>query len=493
VAGRSRRPTESAPSAIGTTAPPDRAAAAVLSTVVRAIRIHDTASGELRELRPRVPGAVGIYACGPTVYNRVHVGNARPFVVFALLKRFLVHEGLAVTLVSNLTDVNDKIYAAAARQRTTSTALADAMSDHYRADTDRLGLGRPDLEPLATTSMPAIVELIEALVARDAAYEAGGDVYFRVRADAAYGSLSRRDVDQMDQGEGDEGTDSALPPRKQDPLDFALWKATKPGEDTAWDSPWGRGRPGWHIECSAMAEEALGVGFEIHGGGNDLVFPHHENEAAQTRCARDHELAQLWMHTGMIELRGAKMSKSVGNITPLFEALDEIGRDALVLLFASAHYRQPLSWADDSIEQARAGVRRIREAARSLGAGASPDDLRPERDAFFAALADDFNTARALGHLWAWVREANRRGAAGESVGDGQLREMLGVLALDGLLDGTRADGPDAGALALLAERGPARAAKDWARADELRDALAAAGWTVRDGADGAELIPNED
>ena len=452
---------------------------------MRTIRIHDTAAGELRELTPRVPGEVGIYACGPTVYNRVHVGNARPFVTFALLKRYLAHEGYDVTLVSNLTDVNDKIYAAAVRTGVPSTALAEEMGAHYRADTDRLELGRPDAEPLATTSMPGIIALIADLVERDAAYEAEGDVYFRVRADARYGSLSRRDVDQMDQGEGDEGHLRL----KQDPLDFALWKATKPGEDVAWDSPWGRGRPGWHIECSAMAEEALGVGFEIHGGGNDLVFPHHENEAAQTRCARDRELAQIWMHSGMIELRGAKMSKSVGNITPLHDALDEIGRDALVLLFASSHYRQPLNWADDSIEQARAGVRRIREAGRTLTGGPSPEDLAGEHEAFLAALADDFNTARALGHLWSWIREANRRTAAGGAVGDAHLRDMLGVLALEGLLDGSSADGPDDAALALLRERDAARAAKDWARADELRDALAADGWTVRDGASGAELV----
>jgi cysteinyl-tRNA synthetase len=456
---------------------------------VRTIRIHDTASGALSELRPRVPGQVGIYACGPTVYNRIHVGNARPFVVYALLKRFLVHEGYDVTLVANLTDVNDKIYAAAVRQGVSSTELAERMGALYRADTDLLELGRPDAEPLATTSMPGIVALIEDLVARDAAYEAEGDVYFRVRSDPRYGSLSRRDVDQMDQGEGDDPVGLR---RKQDPLDFALWKATKPGEDTAWDSPWGRGRPGWHIECSAMAEETLGVGFEIHGGGNDLVFPHHENEAAQTRCARDHELAQIWMHNGMLQLRGEKMAKSVGNVTPLHEAVAEVTRDGLLLLFCSAHYRQPLAYGPETIEQARAGVRRLREVARVLGDGPSPEELEGERVAFFDALADDFNTARALGHLWTWVREANRRVAAGETVGDAALREMLGVLALEGLLDAPQDAGPDEEALALLRARDEARAAKDWARADELRDALTAAGWTVRDGASGAELVKVE-
>lgn len=449
---------------------------------MRTIHLHDTASGKLLELRPRVPGQVGIYACGPTVYNRIHVGNARPFVVYALLKRFLAFEGYDVTLVSNLTDVNDKIYAAAVRQGVSSTALAEEMGGLYRADTDRLELGRPDAEPLATTSMPGIIALIDDLVARDAAYEVEGDVYFRVRKDPGYGSLSHRDVDQMDQGEGEDLVGTS---RKQDPLDFALWKATKPGEDTAWDSPWGRGRPGWHIECSAMAEETLGVGFEIHGGGSDLVFPHHENEAAQTRCARDHELAQIWMHNGMLQLRGEKMAKSVGNVTPLHQALDEVGRDALVLLFCSAHYRQPLAYSDETLEQAQAGIRRLREAGRTLTSGASPADLAPQRDAFLDALADDFNTAQALGHLWTWVREANRRGG----VGDQHLREMLGILALEHVLDADTGDGPDERALALLAERQAARAAKDWARADELRDALAAAGWVVRDGPQGADLI----
>jgi cysteinyl-tRNA synthetase len=447
---------------------------------VRTIHLHDTASGALTELRPREPGKVGIYACGPTVYNRIHVGNARPFVVYALLKRFLQQEGYDVTLVANLTDVNDKIYAAAVREGVSSSDLARQMGDLYRADTDLLELGRPDHEPLVTTSMDAIIALIAELLRRDAAYAAEGDVYFRVRRDARYGSLSHRDVDQMDQGEGDDR--SSL---KQDPLDFALWKATKPGEDTAWDTPWGRGRPGWHIECSAMAEELLGVGFEIHGGGSDLVFPHHENEAAQTRCARDRELAQIWMHNGMLQLRGEKMAKSVGNVTPLHEAVAEVGRDGLLLLFCGAHYRQPVQYSEETIEQARAGVRRIRETGRLLHAGPSPDDLATHRDAFLDALADDFNTAAALAHLWSWVREANRRGG----VGDEHLRQMLAVLGLENLLDAAGGDGPDAAALALLEERQRAREARDWARADEIRDALAAAGWTVRDGADGAELI----
>ena len=287
---------------------------------MREIRLHDTLSGELLPLRPRDPGRVGIYACGPTVYSRIHIGNARPFVVFSLLKRFLAHEGYDVTLVVNVTDVNDKIYDAARPQGRSSAELAAEMTEHYRADTDALGLGRPDHEPLASETIGPIVEYIETLIAGGHAYAVDGDVYFRVRSDPGYGKLSHRQLENMDQGEGVEGTE-----RKEDPLDFALWKAHKPGEDTLWRTPWGTGRPGWHIECSAMAEQFLGVGFDIHGGGSDLVFPHHENEAAQTRAARGEELTKLWMHNGMIQFTGEKMAKSVGNIALLHEVLDGYG------------------------------------------------------------------------------------------------------------------------------------------------------------------------
>ena len=280
------------------------------------IVIHDTRSGELLALRGPGEGTLGIYACGPTVYGRIHIGNARPFVVFSLLRRFLVHEGYEVRLVVNITDVNDKIYDAAAAAGEPSAALAQRMIEGYRADTDALGLGRPDAEPLASETMDAIIDYIRVLIEGGHAYAVDGDVYFRVRSDEQYGSLSHRRLEDMDQGEGVEGAE-----RKQDPLDFALWKARKEGEDTWWDSPWGDGRPGWHIECSAMAEQLLGDGFEIHGGGSDLLFPHHENEASQTRAARGHELARLWMHNGMVQMTGEKMAKSAGNIAPLHEVL----------------------------------------------------------------------------------------------------------------------------------------------------------------------------
>jgi cysteinyl-tRNA synthetase len=450
---------------------------------VRPVRLHDTASGALRELRPRDGRRVGLYACGPTVYGRIHVGNARPFVTFALLARFLRREGYEVTLVANVTDVNDKIYDAAARADppVASAALAREMTAAYVADTDGLGLGRPDHEPLASETIERIVELIDELIERGHAYAVQGDVYFRVHSDPRYGWLSHRELDAMDQGEGLEGTQ-----RKEHPLDFALWKAHKEGEDTAWDAPWGRGRPGWHIECSAMAEELLGLEFEIHGGGSDLVFPHHENEAAQTRCARGRELADIWMHNGMLQLGRDKMAKSIGNVAPLHAVLGRWGRDALIMFFAGAHYRQPVEFDDRALEEARARVERVRDAGRRLAGGDSPADMARHRDAFLDALADDFNTAAALGHLFEWVREANRRG---EGVGRSHLAQMLDVLALEGLLDALGRE-PGAEDHALLERRQAARAARDFAAADALRDELRERGWEVRDGPDGATLVP---
>ena len=449
---------------------------------MRPITLHDTRSGERVGLAPRDPGRVGIYACGPTVYGRVHVGNARPFVVFSLLKRFLEHEGLEVTLVVNITDVNDKIYDAARAAEVASAQLAREMTVAYLADTDGLGLGRPDHEPLASESIDGIVALIAALIDSGHAYAVHGDVYFRVRSYEPYGELSHRDVEAMDQGEGIEGAE-----RKEDPLDFALWKAHKEGEDTAWDAPWGRGRPGWHIECSAMAEALLGLGFDVHGGGSDLLFPHHENEAAQTHAARGEPLAAIWMHNGMVELGETKMAKSVGNIRQLRGALDEVGRDALLMYFCGGHYRQPLAFSAARLEEAAARVARVREAGRRLTGGPSPADLAPLRERFWDALGADFNTAEALGALFEWVREANRR-ASGE-VGDADLREMLGVLGLANLLEAGAGEGPDAAARDLLDRREAARAARDFAAADRLRDELSELGWEVRDGPAGPALV----
>jgi cysteinyl-tRNA synthetase len=448
---------------------------------LRTISLHDTRTGGLRTLQPREPGRIGIYACGPTVYGRIHVGNARPFVVFSLLKRFLVHEGYNVTLVVNITDVNDKIYAAAGAAGIGSEQLARGMTAAYIADTDALGLGRPDLEPLASETMQAIIELIERLIERGHAYTAGGDVYFAVRSYPRYGEISHQLIDQMDQGEGVEGAE-----RKRDPLDFALWKETKADEDTAWGSPWGVGRPGWHIECSAMAASLLGAGFEIHGGGSDLIFPHHENEAAQTFAACGTALAQLWVHNGMVRLEEQKMAKSKGNIFVLHEALEAYGRDALIMYFCAGHYRQPIEFDDERLEQAAASLGRVREAARKLAAGPSPPWSKPLRERFFASLAADFNTPAALAALFDWVREANR---AEHTVGDADVREMLDVLGLENLVDPLGVEPPPV-VRELRDRRERARADGNYAEADRLREQLRSQGWEVRDGPGGPELVP---
>jgi cysteinyl-tRNA synthetase len=447
---------------------------------LRTITLHDTLSGQVLPLQPRQAGQVRIYVCGPTVYDRIHVGNARPFVVFSLLKRFLVHEGYNVTFVTNITDVNDKIYDAARAAGIPSAELGARMAAAYIADTDGLGLGRPDYEPRASETIDEIVELIERLIETGHAYAADGDVYFAVRSYPAYGELSHRDVDDMDQGEDVEGA-----ARKRDPLDFALWKAHKPGEDTVWEAPWGAGRPGWHIECSAMAEALLGVDFEIHGGGSDLIFPHHENEAAQTRAARGEPLARLWVHNGLVRTNEAKMSKSAGAVSLLHDALAAHGRDALVMYFCGGHYRQPVAYDEERLGEAEAQVKRIREAGRGLAPGPSPPWSAPLHKRFFDALATDFNTPRALAAVFDWVRDANR---APEPAGDEDLREMLGVLGLENLLDAADDEAPEE-VVRLLDARERARAARDYAEADRLRDEIDALGWEVRDGPDGPELV----
>ena len=437
---------------------------------MRPVRIHDTLSGGMRSLEPREPGRVGIYACGPTVYAPIHVGNARPFVVFSLLKRFLEHEGYEAKLVANVTDVNDKIYAAAADRGVPSDELAREMVATYVRDTDGLGLGRPDSEPLASETIGPIVDLIQALIDGGHAYASEGDVYFRVASFDGYGKLSNRALEEMDQGEPDD--DAGIEGVKESQHDFALWKAQKPGEDTAWDAPWGRGRPGWHIECSAMAEEVLGLDFEIHGGGSDLIFPHHENEIAQTEAGRGQPLARIWMHNGMVRIEQEKMSKSVGNIHLLGEALREFGRDALVAYFVQGHYRQPIAFSAEAVEQAGRAVERIRDFARRLDPAAQEPAARPDdAERFFDALADDFNTPAALATVFELISEGNRRLDAGESLTAGdELPAMLRCLGLEPLLEADT-DAPDAEAERLLGERQAARAERDFSRADAKRDA----------------------
>ena len=432
---------------------------------------------------------MGIYACGPTTYSRIHIGNARPYVVFTLLKRFLEHEGYDVALVVNVTDINDKIYDAAREAGERSDELAAAMTRAYVEDTDRLGLGRPDEEPLASETIPEIVALIEGLIERGHAYESGGDVYFRVRSFDRYGRLSNRRPEDMDQGE-EAGTERL----KENTLDFALWKGHKEGEDTAWDSPWGRGRPGWHIECSAMAEKFLGPDFAIHGGGSDLVFPHHENEIAQTEAARGVPLARVWMHNGMVQTAEEKMAKSVGNIFQLSEALDRFAPETLIAYLISGHYRQPLEFSEEALREAEARVERIRNFLRQPqppGDPATPgretEDVRGFVEEFFAALADDFNTPKAMAAVFDLVAEGNRRPLPGARAA---LEEMLPVVGLGSLL--APAEEADPEAVGLLDERERARAERDFERADRIRERLAARGWEVRDTPGGARLVRRE-
>ncbi|HXV05956.1 MAG TPA: cysteine--tRNA ligase [Solirubrobacterales bacterium] len=454
---------------------------------MREVRIRDTLSGEMRALDPN--DEVGIYACGPTVYSRIHIGNARPFVIFSLLGRFLKSEGYRTKLVFNVTDINDKIYVAATEAGERSDEFAARMTRAYIEDTDRLGLGRPDAEPLASETIGEIVQLIAELIDTGHAYESGGDVYFKVKSFHPYGKLSNRRTEDMDQGE--EAGSATL---KEDPLDFALWKAHKPDEDTSWDSPWGPGRPGWHIECSAMAEAELGASFAIHGGGSDLVFPHHENEIAQSEAA-GRPFARLWMHNGMIETDAEKMSKSGGNIFHLSEALDRYGREAVVAYLISGHYRQPLAFGAELMEEAVARVERLRNFFREHPAGAGSPELAEDgmgvdelvdahESAFRDALADDFNTARAMAEAFELVAEANRGQLPGAPEA---LREMLGLVGLESLAEAE--DGAGSEAEALLAEREAARAAEDFTRADEIRKRLGELGWEVRDSADGARLV----
>jgi cysteinyl-tRNA synthetase len=451
---------------------------------MREVRIRDTLSGAVQALDP--DHEVGIYACGPTVYSRIHIGNARPFVVFSLFARFLRSEGYRTRLVINVTDINDKIYTAATRAREGSAAFAAAMTAAYVEDTDRLGLGRPDAEPKATETVDGIVDLIAKLIDAGHAYESGGDVYFRVRSFPGYGKLSNRRPEDMDQGE--EAGSSTL---KEERLDFALWKATKEGEDTTWDSPWGPGRPAWHIECSVMAEQELGASFAVHGGGSDLVFPHHENEIAQSESA-GRPFAHVWMHNGMVDVGAEKMSKSEGNIFQLSEALDRYGREAVVAYLVSGHYRQPLAFGDLQMEEAVARVERLRNFFREhpIEDGAGSRDRAAERlEAFREALADDFNTPRGMAEVFELVGEANRGDVPGAAEAVAAMLELVGLGTLTKPDEGAEAD---EGADQLMAEREAARAAKDYVRADEIRDELAEMGLEIRDSAEGPRLVPKQ-
>ena len=425
------------------------------------MRLYSTLAREKVEL-PEPPAPVRMYFCGPTVYARAHIGNARPFVVGMWLRNWLRTRGYDATLVHNITDINDKIYDAAGDG--SSAELAARATQWYVEDIEAFGLGLPDHLPKATDSVPQIVRFIEQLVERDYAYEADGDVYFRVTRYPEYGQLSRQRVDEV---EGQDEADRAGA-RKEDPRDFALWKANKPGEDTSWESPWGAGRPGWHIECSVMAEQLLGPAFEIHGGGLDLVFPHHENELAQSR-ALGHDFARIWTHNGMLRFTGEKMSKSEGNFVTMRDALDRWGRETLLLFFMTAHWSKPIDFSDETMEQARAQLDGFKNALIVETSG--PADWRDlER-----VLDDDFNTPDALAVLHSW-----------RSVG--ATDELRRGLALFGIRP-PALDAPNV-VRSLAEERQSARAAGNFEEADRLRAEIDEAGWVVRDVQGGFRLVP---
>lgn len=435
---------------------------------IGAMRIYDTGSRALADL-PAAPGPIRMYFCGPTVYQRIHVGNARPYVLSLWLRRWLVDRGYDVVLVENITDVNDKIYDAARAQGVSSIELSSRATEWYREDTALLGLGRPDFEPLVTETMPEIVGLIEELVGRGLAYEARGDVYFRVSRFSDYGRLSGQRPDEVQEQEP-----NAV---KEDPRDFALWKGRKSDEDAFWPSPWGDGRPGWHIECSAMAEKFLGGAFEIHGGGLDLVFPHHENELAQS-CGAGRAFASIWMHNGMLQLTGEKMSKSLGNIATLRDVIGEWGRETLLLYFMTGLWRNPIDFSEEALQAAAAQVESFRNALRSADPVTVPEG---SEDAGWAALVealdDDFNTAEALAIFHGWRTSGHY----------GLLRRGLALFGLDSLAVAESA--PDE-VVRLAQARDEARASKDFEQADRLRNEIEALGWDVRDAAGGFELVP---
>ncbi len=490
------------------------------------MKIYNTLTRRKDEFVPIEDGKVGMYVCGPTVYNHIHVGNARTFVSFDVIRRHFLNSGYDVTFVSNLTDVDDKIINRANEEGRTAAEVAEEYSEAFIKAMDDLGILRPTIRPRATQEIDAMIATIETLIERGHAYESEGDVYFSVRSDSHYGVLSGRSIDEMMSGARID-----IDPRKRDPLDFALWKAAKPGEPS-WDSPWGPGRPGWHIECSSMSAKYLGNTFDIHGGGVDLVFPHHENEVAQSECSTGQRLCNIWMHGGMLLIDSEKMSKSTGNFMLLKDVLEQLDARVLRMLMLQTHYRSPLDYSKERLDEAQTSFDRIETTLRNIAwecdnaqvADGADDAERCEalRTAIDAAVAayveamdDDFNTAAALGAVFSLVGEANSfisdglksaeaveaaqaaRGAIVDLMGrfgidmEAEAGPEIpeGVLALAAEMAGFEGDDREAAANALIERRAAARKEKDWAVADAIRDGLGALGITIEDTAQGARLV----
>jgi cysteinyl-tRNA synthetase len=448
--------------------------------------LHNTLSRSKEEFVPATPGQVSVYVCGPTVYNRPHIGNARPAVVFDVLVRYL-RTRYEVTYVRNITDIDDKINAAAEASGESIEVIAARHVADYHADMAALGVLPPDVEPYATHHLAEMIAMIECLMKGGHAYEAEGHVLFRVASFEEYGQLSRRDSRQLVDGARVE-----VAPYKEEPGDFILWKpstAKQPG----WDSPWGRGRPGWHIECSAMVAKHLGTTIDIHGGGNDLIFPHHENEIAQSRCAHEGEtFSRYWLHNGFVNVDSTKMSKSLGNVVLVRDLLDEAPGEVVRLALLNAHYRQPLDWSDDVLVEARRKLDRLYNALRKVSGWESDWAEVAPSAAFIVALEDDVNTPRALAALFALAREINKLDDCPEAIQLArQLRasaELLGLLGSDPVAwfeAGATQDTDAAEIDTLLEQRSAARISGDYAEADRIRDQLTDMGVVIEDSPDG--------
>ena len=449
------------------------------------LKIYNTLTRQKEEFKPIHPGKVGMYVCGVTIYDHCHIGHGRTFVAFDVVARYLRYSGYELNYVRNVTDVDDKIIKRAAETHVTCDDLTERLIGDMHQDFDALGMLRPDIEPRATQHIHEIIELVETLLAKEHAYVAdNGDVMFIVDSFADYGKLSGQDLEQLQAGARVDVVDA-----KRNPLDFVLWKMSKPGEPT-WDSPWGPGRPGWHIECSAMNSKHLGNHFDIHGGGSDLQFPHHENEIAQSCCAHGGNYVNTWMHSGMVMVDKEKMSKSLGNFFTIRDVLAHYDAETVRYFLMSGHYRSQLNYSEDNLKQARAALERMYTALRDLPAvAAAGGDEQVAR--FKEAMDDDFNTPEAYSALFDLVREINRQKAEDLSVAAGlgaRLRELGAVLGIlqqdpDAFLKGDEADEEVAEIEQLIAQRNQARADKNWAAADAARNRLTEMGIVLEDSA----------
>lgn len=454
------------------------------------LKIFNTLSRQKEEFIPITPGKVGMYVCGITIYDLSHIGHGRTFVAFDVVSRYLRYLGYDLTYVRNITDVDDKIIKRAAENNETCEQLTDRMLVEMHADFDALNIARPDIEPKATHHIKEIIELVELLLQRGHAYVAdNGDVMFSIETDKDYGILSRQNLEQLQAGARVDVVDA-----KRNPMDFVLWKMSKPGEPS-WASPWGYGRPGWHIECSAMNGKQLGNHFDIHGGGSDLMFPHHENEIAQSCCAHDGPYVNYWMHSGMVMVDREKMSKSLNNFFTIRDVLAHYDAETVRYFLMSGHYRSQLNYSEENLNQARAALERLYTALRGTDASAKPAGGEAFKARFCEAMDDDFNTPEAYSVLFDMAREVNRLKTDDAQAANGlasELRELAMILGIlqqrpEDFLQGS-ASGEDeetAKIEALIKQRNDARQAKDWALADSARNQLTEMGIILEDGAQG--------